>query len=220
MKSDKRPLKYEHTEGLVSCMQSSTGIPLTKDKGRFDSLSSLSEFHQSSQKIKNVLKKTINVVHRDPSPLNSLTTVFHFLTLRGMFIKAIRQRNSRSNCHLLLVSNTVNILNLRWLNFYSSVLGVEGNLPFSIVVIPILILSKLLPLLHSKDSERKPERQSKRRKMDKRLFGYALIWQKTLQICTDMLCQMGGGKPLWTRLSDFKHRFSLPKTLSSLLQIS
>lgn len=113
MKSDKRPLKYEHTEGLVSRMQSSTGIPLTKDKGRFDSLSSLSEFHQSSQKIKNVLKKTINVVRRDPSPLHSLTTVFHFLTQRVMFIKAIRQRNSRSICHLLLASSAVNILNLR-----------------------------------------------------------------------------------------------------------
>lgn len=118
-----------------------------------------------------------------------------------MFIKAIRQRNSRSNCHLLLASSTVNILNLRWFHFYSSVLGVEGNLPFPIVVIPILILSMLLPLLHNKDSERKPERQSKRRKMDKRLFGYALIWQKTLQICTDTLCQISGGKPLWTRLS-------------------
>lgn len=46
--------------------------------------------------------------------------------------------------------------------------------------------------------------------------------QKTAQICTAMLCQMSRGRPLWTRLLDFKHRhFPLPKpTPSSFLHIS
>ena len=85
MKSSKRPLKYEHTEGLVACRQSSTGIPWTKDKGMFDSSSSLSEFHQSSQKIKNAFKKHFSVAHRDPSQLDSLTTDSIFL-LREVYL--------------------------------------------------------------------------------------------------------------------------------------
>lgn len=117
----------------------------------------------------------INVVHIDPSPLNSLTTVFHFLTQRGIFIKASRQRNSGSNCHLLLAPNTVNILYLRRFHFYSSVLDGEGNLPLSIALILILIPLMLLPVLHSKYSERKQENIQK-----------GGDGQKTLQICFNM----------------------------------
>lgn len=49
MKSDKRPLKYEYaegiyiyiyiSEGLVTGSQGTTGISLTKDKGKFISFS-------------------------------------------------------------------------------------------------------------------------------------------------------------------------------------
>lgn len=78
-------------------------------------------------------------------------------------------------------------------------------------LIPILTPSMLLPLLHSEHSEREEKGRSERRD-----------GQKTAQICTAMLCQVGGGGPLWARLLDFKYRhFSLPKpTSSSLLQIS
>jgi len=51
----------------------------------FDSSSSLSEFHQSSQKIKNAFKKHFSVAHRDPSQLDSLTTDSIFL-LREVYL--------------------------------------------------------------------------------------------------------------------------------------
>lgn len=94
--------------------------------------------------------------------------------------------------------STLNVFYLRWFHFYALVLNVEGNL---------LLGNSYSNTINATGTPPQWAFRGKRKDIQKE--------ERCAQICRAKLSQLGGGKPLWTRLSDFRFQtqiFSLAKT--------